>query len=304
MTNTAQNNVGFSQGYIDRLVEAQKDAEGKLKEMNAYYSSASAAFNDAKTWEDKIKIYWDNIKNTEDLADTIIADLEKLDIQVECVCSNASGYVEAVKILVCCVKEVGGGLEMLNDDFRDLMTRIDCVKSKEPSLDSSKSILKCLDEYRIKLEAALASALEALKVALELLKCANLILDEKRGLQSFITYLWEVAGLPDRDKLKGGEPPTDCMDSNCYPGPKEDAGCIVIYRSPCELIGDKEVPTLEIECGKYYTDTRLQNEAAKQIRQDMEEKRKKAQMVKDSAQAKYDAASRALADAKAAKECK
>ncbi|HNE27643.1 MAG: hypothetical protein U0U46_15620 [Saprospiraceae bacterium] len=295
----------LAQVYIDGLEDKLKEAENKLREMNAYYQSALNAYNEAKTWEDKITIYWVNIMRTEDLADTVVADLEKLTNQIECVCFNADQYTQAVRVLICCVKDVGLVLEYTTTEMRDLMARIDCVKSKEPALDASKSILKCLDDYRTKLDAALKQTLETLKLALGLLKTAQLVLNEKRGLDDFIAYLWVNGG---GRQVAENEPPLAEVDDDCFYEPDDSeptaGSCPPIqYNKPCQPPSDCKGVTLEIEQRTYYINTSEQYGSARETRQTVEEQLHQAQQVRDGAQAKRDSVFKALADAKKAKEC-
>lgn len=295
----------LAQVYIDGLEIKLKAAENKLREMNAYYQGALNAYNEAKTWEDRIKKYWDSIQSTEDLADIVIADLDKLSNQIACVCHNAGKYTEAVQVLICCVKDVGVVLEGITIEMRDLMARIDCAKSKEPALDSSKSILKCLEDYRAKLDAALKQTLETLKLALALLKTAQLVLNEKRGLEDFAIYLWNKGvGKPRNENY----PDPSLVDSDCYfePAPDEPTAgnCPPIqYKKPCGRPANCEGVYLEIESRAYYTTTSGEFDSARTSRQDVEVILHQAQQVRDGAQANRDSAFKALTDAKKAKEC-
>ena len=295
----------LAQVYIDGLENKLKDAENRLREMNAYYQSALNAYNEAKTWEDKIKIYWENIQRTEDLADVVVADLEKLTNQIDCVCYNADQYTQAVRVLICCVKDTGLVLEYITTEMRDLMARIDCVKSKEPALDSSKSILKCLDDYRTKLDAALKQTLETLKLALNLLKTAQLVLNEKRGLEDFIAYLWVNGG--GRAAAENVPPATE-VDSDCFYVPDDTeptaGSCPPIeYTKPCQPPAESKGVTLAIEQHTYYVNTGTQFSSARETRQAVEDQLHQAQQIRDGAQAKRDSVFKALADAKKAKEC-
>lgn len=305
MSTLPLNKQSLAQVYIDGLEAKLKAAENRLREMNAYYQGALGAYTEAKTWEDKIKKYWENIQRTEDLADAVVADLDKLTNQIDCVCHNASQYVQAVQILICCVKDTGIVLEGITIEMRDLMARIDCGKSKEPALDSSKSILKCLEDYRTKLDAALKQTLETLRLALSLLKTAQLVLNEKRGLEDFIAYLWTNGG--GRTKLEN-EPDPSVVDSDCYYEPTESdptaGNCPPIHSDkPCDAPNECKDVTLEIEQRLYYQRTCEQNDAAREERQKMEQQLHDAQQVRDGAQSKRDSAFKALADAKKAKEC-
>jgi len=292
---------GLAQNYIDDLEQALKDAENILKVNNAYYNSAAFAFNEAKAWEDKLKRYWDNIRRTDELAQAIIDEMNKLDQQTVCVCDNATGYRDAVKILLCCVKDIATMLEGMSDELTDLMTRIDCVRSKDPVLDTSKSILKCLMDFKGKLDAALKSSLDALKACLALLRAAGIMLDEKKALRSYIDWLQETGQVRDRNDFT--EVPSE-LDENCQTPQSGD--------SPCPEIGNplpctpplKAPMSLEINCSAYYTSSRDDYGAAESIRINFKKKLDLAQKVRDGAASKRDAAIKALNDAKTAKQCK
>jgi hypothetical protein len=284
---------GFAQDYIDKLDAALKDAENRLRINNAYYNGAAFAYNEAKIWEGKLERYWNNIKTTGELAINISRELDKLNQQIICVCDNAAGYHEAIKILVCCVKEVACDLEFMSNELVKLCTRIDCVKSKDPVLDTSKSILKCLYEFKTKLETTLKSALEALKAALALLRSAALILDEKKALRDYIDEL----PLTGTGTLKFNETPSN-LNEECKPitdTPTDE--CIVVYLPPCEVPA-KVLP--KIEPDKFKVEFETAKAKSDIIYMELE----KARKVRDGALTKRDAAIKALADAKAAKICK
>lgn len=293
---------GNAQSYLEHLERELKCAENDLKVANAYYNSAKVELDEAQAWEDKLKRYWDAIQKTDTLAAAIIAEMFKLDSQSKCVEDNASGYHSAVKIMLCCIKDVAENLEAMYDSLADLFVRIDCIRSKDPSLDWSKSILKCLAEFKAKVDAALKSAIEALKAALALLKLAHLVLSEKKALRNYIDWLQkkgQVDTAPNADSLPPGP-------SNCFP--PDDAGS-----TPCEvdILPDDlcagKTPNcmgLKIKTSTFYKESEADYLTAKNKKDHYKNEVNKAQTVRDGASAKRDSAIRALADAKAAKQCK
>ena len=312
MTHYSNNQVnGLAHEYIKHLEEELRNAENNLKINTAYYNSAASAFNDISIWRDKLKRYFENIKETGNLATRLTAELTKLDIQTNRATGNARGNRDAVLILLCSVKEIATILEQMSAQLTDLWRRIECVTSKDPVLDFSKSILKCLSDFKSKLDATLAAALSTLNLTLALLKSARLLFDEKRAVQSYTTWLWEVGGVHDTTALpNGGMPITLHLNGDCWGTPDQKSQCEVAYESPC---GNPDVPrpTIDIKNSSYYLNTELQLNGAsatdpnsaenKWIK--MQKEKDKAQGILDSTLAKKEAASKALNEAKNAKKC-
>ncbi len=82
------------------------------------------------------------LKKPGNLATRLTAELTKLDIQTNRATGNAKGNRDAVLILLCSVKEIATILEHMSAQLTDLWRRIECVTSKDPVLDFSKSILE------------------------------------------------------------------------------------------------------------------------------------------------------------------
>lgn len=312
MTHYSNSQVnGLAHEYIKHLEDELKKAENNLKINTAYYNSAASAFNDISIWRDKLKRYFDNIKETGNLATRLTAELTKLDIQTNRAAGNAKGNRDAVLILLCSIKEIAIILEEMSGQLTDLWRRIECVTSKDPVLDFSKSILKYLTEFKSKLDATLAAALSTLNLTLALLKSARLLLDEKRAVQSYTTWLWEVGGMHDSSVLpNGGMPIQQNVNAECWGTADQKSKCEVSYESPC---GNPAIvrPSIDIKNSDYYTRTELQlngtgpldpNSAENKWKQ-MQQEKDKAQGILDSTLAKKEAANKALNEAKNAKKC-
>lgn len=312
MSNNSNNQVnGLAHEYIKHLEDELKKAENNLKINTAYYNSAASAYNDITIWRDKLKRYFDNIKETNNLATRLTAELTKLDIQTNRAAGNAQGNRDAVLILLCSVKEIAMVLEEMSGQLTDLWRRIECVTSKDPVLDFSKSVLKILSEFKAKLEATLTAALSTLNLTLALLKSARLLLDEKRAVQSYTTWLWEVGGVVDTTALQnGGMPMQQNVDAECWGTADQKSMCEVSYESPC---GNTTVvpPKIDIKGSEYYIRTECQLNGTSPIDPDsaenkwkkMQQEKDKAQGILDSTLAKKEAANKALNEAKNAKKC-
>lgn len=158
-----------------------------------------------EAWERRLKLYFDGIEKTADLADKVCREAKTTIRQFEKICQNADKSVTAIQILYCEVEKVfrnenNVDVETLTSMMEGIMKCLRCIT--DPGLIRDRGIVKALEAFDAKLKELAALQLDAMKKILEALKCANLLYHA-------------LCDIPCRDENDSPIPVTDCQDYGC-----------------------------------------------------------------------------------------
>lgn len=261
-----------------------KTTQNQLVEVCAERDKFQKQYNNATTWTNKLKKYWDWIQETEELIKIIASELQVFKKHTNKVCMNTKCTNEAVEILYCCVIAFYQCTDQLKQQIYDLFNKIDCLN--DPEINTSSSVIyKCLTTLTTKLEEALQKQKETLANMIEVLKCAYM-LDE--------SICSAACGLiNDLDNLGEMFPPA----GDDKPGPNCD------FEQSCEAeIAPK--PMLPLRKDDFYQITWGQYDTSKdekdKIRQDYDEAWEDCEALNSCKTSLKDA----IDASNAAKECK
>jgi hypothetical protein len=312
-TNNGNGNgeISPSQKYIDRLIDELNDAKRCLDEALAEESKASAEYLDAVNWCEFVNNFLSRIQSTIDHAKNVIVMIESAGGQANLVCQNIKCTLEALQILTLEAKESAETIEILKQKIKKLLDQISCIN--DPVLDPNVSLLKCIQELKAAVDAAMAASLHAIWAILNAVKALNELLcmicendmDDNPIDGSLIQHLNILVGL-----IKCGE--SSVQDEVVAPGssnpdyedctkPKKELNC-AISPLPC-LCPDECDSTADCSTKAYLTDLIGEFENAKDLKEYKKCIFDKAQKARIKAQARHDALSKALEAAKAAKNC-
>ena len=173
---THTNPTGDSQDNNQNCLEQWKEdliaTSNALIKTQAKAAQAYQLYAYSATWENKLKIYCENVEQTNDLIAEILVELGQFCGQVQVVCENTKCVVQALDVLFCYLKDFFTCTDALNTSLSNLINRIKCLN--DPNLGSS-IILKCLNDMSEKLTATIAGQREILKLIINILKMARIL---------------------------------------------------------------------------------------------------------------------------------
>jgi prefoldin subunit 5 len=238
---------------------------------NAIAAHKLAAYNNTNAWYQKIKAWCDDWGATDELADALCRQLELFITHLEKICQVTEKTGKAIEILFCMVKDLYQRVDKLKEEYDELMQCINCLKS--PDLAPGVGIVKCLEDYGVKLTAVIATRdtmLLSIITALEWADSLHTDLCETYGLKEELIYWRNVlhcAGCTDR----GGNGHTGIGDSK--------GECCDLHPAISFPIDEDEYFK---ELQKCCTDTKAKADQLKQQLDKANEKRDALQACKDS----------------------
>lgn len=155
--------------------KTQKDqAKSDLDLANAEVESAKKRVENAAHWEQKLKVYCDNIEKTDELANKVTRELKTLKDQICVFCFNADCMVQALEILYCETREI---YDPCVNEMVKLIDKINkCLSCiTDSGFDRSVGITKAIDEYAAKLKELADLQKDALTKIIKALEIANII---------------------------------------------------------------------------------------------------------------------------------
>ena len=168
MGNT-NNGPGLSQTYIEQLTLELTDAENCYNEYHKAAQKAKAEYIRAKDWENCLKSFLDKLKSTYGMVSALDIEIESFIIHAKKVCETLGYAKEATNILIICMRCLSKQNEELKKSTKDLLDIIDCLN--DPILDTNVSIMKCLADFKTKVDAGVVANLAAIKELLNLMMC-------------------------------------------------------------------------------------------------------------------------------------
>jgi hypothetical protein len=154
-------------------------------------------------WYQRIKIWCDDWTTTDENADALCRQLELFILHLEKICKVTCKTGEALEILFCMAKDLYMRLDKLKAEYDELTQCINCMKS--PELAPGTGIMKYLEEYGKKLDAAIATRNDLIGkiiAALELAYAMDADLCKDFGLEQTLTHwkkVFHCAGCNDND---------------------------------------------------------------------------------------------------------
>ena len=152
----------------------------ELKKVNQRYSEAvenSLQIKNSLTFitdrRDKFKTWMDELLKAEDLARKICNQLEIIAVQSDKIWYNSTKAVAAIEIVFCMIRDFYMRVDYIKKRYDDLQICIN--NNNDSSLVKGQGLLKCLDDYFIKLDAVIKTRDEIIKLAVEAVKLCNLI---------------------------------------------------------------------------------------------------------------------------------
>jgi hypothetical protein len=171
-------------GWTKELKEVNKkyqEAEEEAKQKNAEFAYVSERRDQFKKW-------YDELTKADDLQKDICNQLEVFCLQVDRVGINTQYTVDAIKILFCMIRDYYLQLDILKQKYDDLINCIKCLNN--PGLVAGAGLMKFIEDYGIKLTAAMATRddiLKAVMAALALAEKIDLNIGPDYGLLTVVT---------------------------------------------------------------------------------------------------------------------
>lgn len=122
---------------------------------------------------DRFKTWLTELDKAEDYARKICYQLEILAVQSDKIWYNTHKATLAIEILFCMIRDFYMQVDYIKKRYDDLQTCIN--KNSDPSLIKGQGLLKCLEEYSIKLDLVIKTRDEIIVAVLNAIKLANLI---------------------------------------------------------------------------------------------------------------------------------
>lgn len=166
--------ANLSQEYIDHLNTETLKAENRLKEESKKYEVKSNQFTDATNWKDAIDAYWKKVKMSEDIAEEVFISIGNIRGQAAKVNANIEYTLDAIKLLVCNVREVSSVLEKMTEEYHTLKSKIDKDVARDSSFKKDK-IYEKLSQLGDKLAVAGQAAESAITKVLDLAKAVFIL---------------------------------------------------------------------------------------------------------------------------------
>lgn len=152
----------------------------ELKEVNKSYKEAeeearqkAAEFSYVSERRDQFKKWYDELTKANELQRAVCDQLEILCGQVDKIGINTQFTVDAIKILFCMIREYFLQLDKLREKYDELLNCIKCLNN--PGLAPGTGLMKCIEDYGVKLGAAQASRDDLLKMVMTALSLAEKI---------------------------------------------------------------------------------------------------------------------------------
>jgi len=167
----------------------------ELKKVNRAYKEAdedarqkTSEFNYVSERRDLFKKWFDELSKANELEKAICDQLNILWCQVEKISTNTQFTVDAVKILFCMIRDYYLQLDKLKEKYDALLNCIKCLNN--PGLVPGAGLMKLIEEYGAKLDAAKAMRDELLQMvmtALALTEKIDLNIGPDYGLQTVVS---------------------------------------------------------------------------------------------------------------------
>lgn len=193
----------------------------ELQEVKIEYGAAEAASQQLKNRlsvvkdrRDKLKIWYDELTNANDLARNLCDQLEILLTQTKKIADNTEWAVKAIKTLYCMIRDFYMQIDLINSKYDQLINCINCLKT--PAFAPGQGIMKCLEEYGKKLESLIATRdqlTQALMVVIKIACRINKNLEKDYGLYTVITE-WKATLKCDIPCAEEDEPCDEDDDDN------------------------------------------------------------------------------------------
>jgi hypothetical protein len=152
----------------------------ELKKVNQSYSETIEQVDQMKKTltfvterRDKFRKWLDELLKAEDMARNICHTLEIIAVQSDKIWLNSDKARSAIEILFCMIRDFYYRVDYIKKRYEELQRCI--AGNNDSSLVKGQGILKCLDDYLVKLEAVIKTRDELIKLIVEAIKLANLI---------------------------------------------------------------------------------------------------------------------------------
>lgn len=227
--------------------------EDELERVKNELTVATATTNDAyqqlvciNEWEQALKVYWDNIRNTKKKTKSVSDEIALFISHVSDIQGYTTCTVTVSEMLFCMIQGYFRAMDQLKKKITDLLTQIECLNN--PDINPRTSIvLKTLMDLNAKLDAAISTQGATINNALNTIDKAremnNMMGTEESGLTKLLGDLHQLYNMP-----------TASTDPN--PLPSYGQGCHEQLGSCNSSIEPK--PVLPLENDPYYIKTREQ----------------------------------------------
>lgn len=174
--------------------------QNELNEVKTNYSKAVEEARQAREHydlirdrRDQLKVWWDELKNAEDLVRDICQQFELIVSQSEKIHINAKWASDAIRILYCMVRDFYMQVDELKKKYDRLIKCIECLK--HPALSPGQGIRLSIDNYGKQLDIVIATRDEIVKLLMAAIQLSAQIwknVDGETGLEHVIC-IWHKA---------------------------------------------------------------------------------------------------------------
>lgn len=231
---------------LTKWEEQFTDACNDYSEKSAESDKAKEKYDNSYNWRDKLDKWFVLIEKSNEKADNIVIELEFFHGQVMEVCEKAECTSKALEKLLCQVKsifdclytyeETKKGLKAL---IADLIKAIDCLKDVNDT--DKETAINCVKVYEEKIKMVCELQDDLLCKLIDSLKCANLL----------YAYICDEEGLSFKLKKVLDEFNGIIVEEASCSSDKDDS-----EQYPCDAKAKKPQPTMPIDCGDYFKDTK------------------------------------------------
>lgn len=286
-TGEGDSGSGGDNDCLSKWKDKKEEANSKLEIANAAVSKATKKVENIMHWEAKLKVYWESIEKTDEIANKVAREIYILKCYVESFCTNAECMVEALEILYCETRTI---YDPCVNEMVILIDRINkcLVCITDPAFDRSQGITKAIDAYAAKLKELADLQKDALTKIVKALECANII---------FYT-ICDTTDKKQDFKCDSLEKEIEALlinFGNCQECSDDDEGIScdpLICTSMCKNL--EPIPVMPLCKDPYFKETQSEYEQAKKDREEAKNELDKAKEEQQAAFMYFSGVSKAI----------
>lgn len=263
------------------------------KEANANAINKEIAYKLTVEERDRLKAWSSDWEAVDEKADALCRQLELFALHVKKVCLVTEKTNDAIEILFCMTEDLFIRVDKLKTEFDSLLQCINCLK--RPELGAGIGIMKCIEDYRIKLTAVIEVRdvlIRQIITVLELAYGMHINICKDHGLKEVI-YYWKYKFNCDCPRDNQSQTQSSNLPVKLEQGGSQHAHCAIEPHISLPIDGDS-----------YFSD--LENDY-KKVKQDVDVLKKEldaAREKRDALLACKQSLEKAIEEVSAANKCK
>jgi len=171
--------------WLGDLIQVTAD----WKAANADAANKELEYNLTVEERDRLKAWFSDWEATDEKADALCRQLELFVLHLQKICVVTEKTDKAIEILFCMIEDLYIRVDRLKAAYDKLLQCINCLK--RPELAAGVGIMKCLEDYGLKLDAVLQTRdvlIPQVVTVIELAYGMHITICEQYGLKETILY--------------------------------------------------------------------------------------------------------------------